>query len=95
MVHPLDEEHILNEIEEREDLEEMDIPSDNTSEGYLVAGEQVNEGYCVAFYDYTSQTWYSQETLEPVCPDEWWPLPSRGTGMTGESVVDESIPSPL
>lgn len=69
--------------------EESDVPIEYRGEQFLVYSSENEEGFVVAYYDYSTNCWFSAETLEPVMATEFWPLPPIGTGVQGEECEQE------
>ena len=66
------------EYEERGELEDTIL-----SDPYVIFSPYNENGYVIARYDFSIFQWISEETLEPVEAEEWWPVPPIGSGITG------------
>ena len=66
--------------------DDLDGVDDNVlSDAFVVFSPYNESGYVIARYDYSILQWISEETLEPVEAEEWWPVPPIGSGITGVS----------
>lgn len=46
----------------------------------LDAVARIGGRFFFAYYDYTGNCW-RDDGLQKIVPDEWWPMPSAGTGI--------------